>query len=341
MQSVKIIGVGTHLPGPAIDNQKIQEKFSVNAEWVDLVIGNRHRYLVMDLDTGKVNSSLADICALAAFNALDKAEVDADDIDFVVLGTATPDHLMPATVNLICEKLGINGVPTYQLQSGCAGALQALDIATALLRTGQHRTGLVLGGDVCAKYIDIERDFSGLASTELVNYALFGDGAGAAVLTTEDGSGMEILHTLNRCEGLNREPGQELNWLGSCLTSPDAVQPLKEEYKAIEEHVPVMARDTLAELLGKVGMDIGEIGYFMTPQLAGIMTEKIIEFMELPLDKTLNCVADTGNNGNGLPFLQLNMLQDLIQPGQVALGVAIESSKWIKGGIVLRGVSTN
>ncbi len=336
MQSVKIIGVGTHLPGPAIDNQKIQEKFSVNAEWIDLIIGNRYRHLVMDLDSGEINSSLADICALAAFNALDRADVDADDIEFVVMGTATPDNLMPATVNLVCEKLGINRVPTYQLQSGCAGAMQALDVGTLLLRTEQFRTGLVIGGDVCAKYIDIERDFSGLPSSELVNYALFGDGAGAAVLTNEDVGGMEVLYTLNRCEGLNRDPGQELNWLGSCIGEVESVQPLKEEYKAIEEHVPVMAQETLEEILQKMNWDPAQVDYFMAPQLAGNMTAKIIESMSLPVERTLNCVADTGNNGNGLPFLQLAMLQDVIRPGQTALGVAIESSKWIKGGIALR-----
>ena len=181
MQSVKIIGVGTHLPGKPIDNKKIQEKFNVNAEWIDLVIGNETRYLVMDLDSAEINNSLADMCALASFEALDRAKVDPEEIDFVVMGTATPDNLMPATVNLVCEKLGINNVPTYQLQSGCAGAMQALDIGTTLLRAGKHRRGLVIGGDVCAKYIDLTRDFSRLNSTELINYALFGDGAGAVV----------------------------------------------------------------------------------------------------------------------------------------------------------------
>ncbi|WP_045859446.1 3-oxoacyl-ACP synthase III family protein [Teredinibacter purpureus] len=338
MQSVTIIGVGTHLPGKPIDNKKIQEKFNVNAEWIDLVIGNETRHLVMDLDTGEVNSTLADICALASAQALDKAQIDPEEIDFVVMGTATPDHLMPATVNFVCEKLGINNVPTYQLQSGCAGAMQALDIGTVLLRSGQYTTGLIIGGDVCAKYIDLSQDFSGLSSSELINYALFGDGAGAAVLTNEDSEGMEILHTLNRCEGLNREPGQELNWLGSAAIKYDDVQPLREEYKAIETEVPRMARETTTELLAKAGWDENNVDYFMTPQLAGLMTDKIIDYMALPHEKSVNCVAVSGNNGNALPFLQLKMLSEKLQKGQTAIGVAIESSKWIKGGIVLQGV---
>jgi 3-oxoacyl-[acyl-carrier-protein] synthase-3 len=253
------------------------------------------------------------------------------------MGTATPDSLMPATVNMVAEKLGLNAIPTYQVQSGCAGAMQAIDLATQILSLGKHRTALVIGGDVCVKYIDPERDFSQLGSSELVNYALFGDGAGAAILSNDESlPGAEIMLTLNRCEGLNRQPGQELNWLGSRLTDAQHVQPLKEDYKAIEENVPGMAREVMQEILTQMGWEAGQVDWFMTPQLAGHMTNKIINLMDVTPDKALNCVADTGNNGNALPFLQLEMLMDRITTGQKALGVAIESSKWIKGGIALQ-----
>lgn len=337
MKKVKLISVGTFLPGEPISNEQIEKKFAVNAQWIDFAIGNRTRHLVMDLDTGQINYSLADICTIAAFNAINKAGVDVDDIDFIVMGTATPDNLMPATVNLVAEKLGINKVSTYQVQSGCAGAMQAIDMATQFLRLGQHKTGLVIGADICAKYIDLERDFSQLSSSELVNYALFGDGAGAAVLSNDEKAcGAQIVWTLNRCEGLNRQPGQELNWLGSRLSDAQTIQPLKEDYKAIEENVPVMAKEVMQEILVSMGWDITAVDLFMTPQLAGHMTDKIVESMGVDQAKVLNCVADTGNNGNALPFLQLEMLVERIVEGQKALGVAIESSKWIKGGIALQ-----
>ncbi|WP_018276993.1 3-oxoacyl-ACP synthase III family protein [Teredinibacter turnerae] len=337
MKNVKLVSVGTFLPGQPIGNDKIQERFSVNAEWIELAIGNRSRHLVMDLDTGEINYTLADICNMAAFNAINKAGVDVDDIDFIVMGTATPDSLMPATVNMVAEKLGINNVATYQVQSGCAGAMQAIDMATKFLRLGEYSTGLVIGGDVCAKYIDTERDFSQLNSSELINYALFGDGAGAAVLSNDEQvSGANIVATLNRCEGLYRQPGQELNWLGSRLRDVENVQPLKEDYKAIEEQVPVMAKEVMMEIITNAGWNMEHVNHFMTPQLAGHMTDKIIQLMEVDPAKAVNCVADTGNNGNALPFLQLEMLMDRITDGEKAIGVAIESSKWIKGGIALQ-----
>lgn len=337
MKKVKLISVGTFLPGEPISNEQIEARFAVNAEWIDFAIGNRSRHLVMDLTTGEINYNLADICTIAAFNAINKGGVDVDDIDFIVMGTATPDSLMPATVNMVAEKLGINKVPTYQVQSGCAGAMQAIDLATQFLRLGLHKTGLVIGGDVCVKYIDLERDFSQLGSSELVNYALFGDGAGAAVLSNDEGArGPEVLLTLNRCEGLNRQSGQELNWLGSRLSDAKTVQPLKEDYKAIEENVPAMAKEVMQEILAKMGWRMADMDWFMTPQLAGHMTDKIVTFMDVEPDKAINCVADTGNNGNALPFLQLEMLVDRMTEGQKALGVAIESSKWIKGGIALQ-----
>lgn len=337
MKKVRLLSVGTFLPNAPISNEKIEQRFAVNAEWIELAIGNRTRHLVMDLDSGAINYTLADMCAIAALEAIHKAGLDTDDIDFIVMGTATPDKLMPATVNLVAEKLGIDKVSTYQVQSGCAGAMQAIDMATQFLRLERHKVGLVIGGDVCAKYIDLDRDFSQLASSELVNYALFGDGAGAAVLSNDArASGPEVVWTLNRCEGMNRDSGQELNWLGSRLADAQAVQPLVEDYKAIESNVPVMSGEVMQEILAAMGWEMDAVDWFMTPQLAGHMSDKIIESMGVARGKALNCVADTGNNGNALPFLQLDMLLDRIAAGQSAIGVAIESSKWIKGGIALQ-----
>jgi 3-oxoacyl-[acyl-carrier-protein] synthase-3 len=85
-----------------------------------------------------------------------------------------------------------------------------------------------------------------------------------------------------------------------------------------------------------MGWEQPSVDLFMTPQLAGHMTDKIVELMGVEKAKALNCVSDTGNNGNALPFIQLEMLTERITEGQKALGVAIESSKWIKGGIALQ-----
>src|SRR5690606_16480939 len=147
--------------------------------------------------------------ARAGERALAAADMDGADIDFVVLGTATPDTLMPATVNNVADLLGLDQVPTFQLQSGCAGAVQALSLGRSLIASGEHRTGLVIGGDVCSKHLALDRDLTKAAPSDLVNCVLFGDGAGAAVLTDEPrGARVALTRVLNRFTGLGRAPGQ-------------------------------------------------------------------------------------------------------------------------------------
>ncbi|SDL31675.1 3-oxoacyl-ACP synthase III family protein [Streptomyces indicus] len=335
---VHLASVGTALPGDPVDNAELARVLGANEEWIEMFIGTRTRHFARDLKTGTVRWSLADLCAQAAERALAAADVDPGDLDFVVLGTATPDTLMPATVNNVVDLLGLDQVPTFQLQSGCAGAVQALSLGRTLIASGEYRTGLVIGGDVCSKHLDVDRDLTKAAPSDLVNFVLFGDGAGAAVLTDEPrGARVVLRHVLNRFTGLGRTPGQVIEWFGLADRHDDR-QALTEDYKAIEEHVPVMAVEILWELLGELDWSRQEVDYILPPQLSGRMTRKITEQLNVPTAVEISCVADTGNNGNALPFLQIERLLEKMSDGQKALAVAIESSKWIKAGFALEKI---
>ncbi|MER6915969.1 3-oxoacyl-ACP synthase III family protein [Streptomyces sp. NPDC000594] len=330
-----LAGVGTALPGDPVDNARLAKAIGVNDEWIDVFIGTRTRHFARDLDSGEVRWSLADLCAQAGERAITAARIAPEEIEFVVMGTATPDHLMPATVNTVTDLLGLDQIPTYQLQSGCAGAVQALELGRTLITGGGYRTGLVIGGDVCSKHLDLNRDLSGAAPSDLVNYVLFGDGAGAVVLTDEPrGQGIAVRRVLNRFTGLGREPGQIIDWFGLADRHEDR-QAVREDYKAIEESVPVIAEEILWELLEELGWTTDDVDFLLPPQLSGHMTRKITQQLNLPGAVEVSCVADTGNNGNALPFLQLDALVGQMTQGQRALAVAVESSKWIKSGFAL------
>lgn len=334
---VRILSVGTYLPGEPVSNDRMEQVFGIRADWIDNLIGTETRHLAANLHQRTFEDDLASMGFKAADRALQAAPIARGDIELVVLATATPDHLMPATVNLIADRLGLNGVATYQVQAGCSGAYQALDVACQFLRAGRFRSALVVGADVINKYLDFDRDFSTLRSSELINLALFGDGAGAAVLSTDAAHpGLAIRHVLNRFEGVGRKPGQIMNWFGSAADARGK-QAAKEDYKAIEAEVPRMAAEVLQELLAQTGWSRGGVDFFLPPQLAGHMTNRIVERLELPGDRVINCVAQTGNNGNALPFIQIERLRARMRPGQRALAVAIESSKWIKVGMALEG----
>jgi len=333
-----IASIGTALPGDPVDNQELAKRLGVDAEWIELFIGTRTRHFAVDLDTGEQYRTLAELGAEAAAAALASSGLDPADIGFVVLGTATPDALMPATVNIVADRLGLDHLPTYQLQSGCAGALQALDLGHTLVRSGLHGAGLVIGGDVCAKHLQVGADYSTLPSSELVNFVLFGDGAGAAVLTAEPtGARLAVRHVLNRLTGLGRAPGQTVEWFGAADRHLDK-QAISEDYKAIEEAVPAMSAEILWELLDELDWDVAALDYLLPPQLSARMTSRIVERMDVPTAREISCVADTGNTSNALPFMQMSRLLDHIQTGQRAIGVAVESSKWIKAGFAVEKV---
>ncbi|MET8981432.1 3-oxoacyl-ACP synthase III family protein [Streptomyces sp. NPDC004539] len=344
-RTVRILSTGTALPGPPIDTEALAARFGMDRlwrQWVDTFIGTRTRHLALDLATGAPRESLADLATTAAATALTRARVSAEDIDLVVLGTATPDTLMPATVNVVADRLGIDGIPTFQLQSGCSGAVQTFDVATSLLAAGRSRTALVIGGDVIAKHYDVSADLGALPPEQLVNYVLFGDGAGAAVLTAETPETGEPGHddapvvrtVLTRLTGLGREPGQVLRWYG-LADRHRAEAPANEDYKAIEELVPELAAEVAEELLDDLGWQRDEVGHLLPPQLSVTMTEKIVKRLDFPLADEISVVGDTGNNGNALLFFQLERLLDVMGPASRAVAVAIESSKWICSGLAL------
>jgi len=336
---IRIAAVGTALPDPPIDNAALARRFGMNQlweQWVDGFIGTRTRHLAVDLETGRQRFRLADLAETAARKAMESASVDALDVDVLVMSTATPDQLMPTTCNVVADRLGIDGIPTYQIQSGCSGAVQSLELASTILRGGQCRTALVVGGDVCAKYWDADAELKKMPPGEMVNRVLFGDGAGAAVLTTEPLAGAPVLRaTTTRLVGLGRAPGQILEWFG--IADRDGRAPVVEDYKAIEELIPAMAGEVLDELLDQLDWPLDDLDFILPPQLSGRMTERIVGQLPPMSAHRVNCVAETGNIGNGLPYLQLERLVDEIDPGHRAIGIAVESSKWISAGYAVEG----
>ncbi|MEX5710392.1 3-oxoacyl-ACP synthase III family protein [Parafrankia sp. FMc6] len=337
---IHVLSAGSALPGPAVDNATLAQRFGMDTlwqQWIEVFIGTRARHLALDLESGQLTSTLAELVERAGRQALAAAGLGPGDIDAVVLGTATPDQLMPATVNIVADRLGINDVRTYQLQSGCSGAVQALDVARQILLAGSGRRVLVLGGDVIARFYDVTADLRKLPPAQLVNYVLFGDAAGAAVLSTEPGPGSAVVRALfTRLVGLGRPPGATLEWFGP--TDRDSTRPAAtEDYKAIEQHVPAMTGEVLEELLTATGWSPGEVDLLLPPQLSGRMTRLITEKLALPRAGEVTVVDEAGNCGNAIVFLQLERALAKLGAGERAVGVSIESSKWIKAGFALQG----
>jgi 3-oxoacyl-[acyl-carrier-protein] synthase-3 len=335
--NIRIRSVATTLPGAPVGVDALARRFGMTdswLQWTDSFVDTPLRHFGFDLDSGRRSHTLADLGETAGAKALDAAGIGPDDIDLLVMGTTSPDDLMPATVNIIADRLGIDDVPSYQLQSGCSGALQALDIAHQMLLTGRHRTALVIGAETLGKHFDAELDLHTADATYAINTVLFGDGAGAAVLTTLPVPDAPLMSGVRvRMVGRGRAPGQTVRWYGmGDLRDQNRQPPASEDYRAIEEQVPQLAREILHDVLDELDWDESDVDYILPPQLSGRMTDRITQVLDLPSAHAVSCVRETANIGNATPFFQLERVLPRMVRGDRAVCVSIESSKWIKAG---------
>lgn len=335
-----LVSAATALPGPPVGNAELEKRLGLSAEWVERFVGTRARHFAVDLATGEVTHTLADLCVRAAGRALERAGAEPGDLGFVVLATATPDALMPSTASVVADRLGVTA-PVYQLQSGCSGAVQAFAVAEALIAAGAP-AGLVLGGDVCVKHLDLRRDFRRMPPGELVNHVLFGDGAGAAVVRAgAAGAVARLWAPVHRPALPGRPPGQRVEWYGAADRGRGGPA-VSEDYKAIEHLVPELSGWVGAGLLDRLGWSGRDLDHLLPPQLGGRMTARIAALLRDRLGAgravEVSCVAETGNTGNALVLSQLERLLPMTSAGQRALCVCVESSRWITAGFGLEAL---
>jgi 3-oxoacyl-[acyl-carrier-protein] synthase III len=344
-------GIAEVLPGAPVSNGEMAERLGLHEKWLDRMTGNRVRHFCDPDGADGVPRNTGDLATEAGARALAAAGLDAEDLDFLILTTGSPDALMPATVNVVADRLGIDGVPTFQLTSGCAGALQGLYVARALIASGLRR-GLVIGADSVVRLWPALDGDQPVRPAELANFALFGDGAGAAVVQDGDGDdtrdGLVVEHAVLETLGRGRTPAQVVRWYGAegapFVDAPDGTkvrEPMGEEdYRAISQDVPGFAAGVLDKVLASSGWQLDEVDYVLVPQLNGVMSEKIREQLGVAADRSVSCVADTGNSGNALPFIQLSRamrrIEDDGRDEARVIVTTVESSKWIVAGLGLR-----
>jgi len=168
-----IVGCGAYLPDRVVTNQELAERIDTTDEWIIERTGIRRRHIAAE---GETTCDLAQAAGLAA---LRNADLQADDLDLIVLATATPDNTFPATATEVQARLGLRHGAAFDVHAVCSGFIYALAVADNFLKTGQARTALVIGAETFSRILDWK---------DRTTCVLFGDGAGAVVLRREDGA---------------------------------------------------------------------------------------------------------------------------------------------------------
>ncbi|WJW80011.1 beta-ketoacyl-ACP synthase III [Bartonella sp. TP] len=162
-----IIGTGAALPEKKVTNKELENIVDTSDEWIEQRTGIKQRYIVSSTE------STVTLGAQAARQALANAEVNPDDIDLIILATATPDHTFPSSATEIQHALGIKQGFAFDIQAVCSGFVYALNTANAYLKTGMAKRALVIGSESFSRLLDW---------SDRTTCVLFGDGAGAVVL---------------------------------------------------------------------------------------------------------------------------------------------------------------
>jgi 3-oxoacyl-[acyl-carrier-protein] synthase-3 len=169
-----VTGIGSYLPAKTLTNAELSQMVDTSDDWIVERSGIRERHIVAE---GELTSDMA---IAAAKQALEAGGIAAEEIDLIVLATATPDQTFPATATRVQAALGVTKGAAFDIQAVCSGFIYALSVADNFLKAGQFRNALVIGAESFSKILDWE---------DRTTCVLFGDGAGAFVLSARPGNG--------------------------------------------------------------------------------------------------------------------------------------------------------
>ncbi len=184
----RISGTGGYLPEKILTNHDLEEMVETSDQWITDRTGIKKRHVAAEGET------TCDLAEKAARAALEAAGIGCDEIDLIIVATTTPDRVFPSTACLLQERLGIHGCTAFDIQAVCTGFVYALSVADKFIRSGTHKNALVVGAETLSRIVDwTDRD----------TCVLFGDGAGAVVLSASDEPG--ILSTHLHADGRYKE----------------------------------------------------------------------------------------------------------------------------------------
>lgn len=296
----RIIGTGSCLPKTIVTNSDLSKIMDTPDEWISSRTGIRERRLVKEETTASMSME-------AARRAMENAHVAAEDIDLIIVGTATADHVTPAAACEVQAGIGAVNAVAFDINAACSGFMFALHIADAYFRAGIYKMALILGAETLSKIMDWN---------DRSTCVLFGDGAGAAVVRAES-KGL-----LAYDQGSNGLKGNVLACRGRRNNNP-LVQESKEleyihmdgqeVYKFAVTTVPASIRKVLDE----AGIKIEEIDYFILHQANIRIIQSVAKRLKVTEDRFPTSLDHCGNiSAASVPILidEMNR-KGLLKPG--------------------------
>jgi 3-oxoacyl-[acyl-carrier-protein] synthase-3 len=323
---VKIAGLSTYVPPRLLTNADLETMVDTTDEWILQRTGIRERHIV---DPGTATSDLA---REAAVGALAQAGITADQIDVIVVGTTTPDTMFPSTACLLQDKLHATRAWGFDLGAACSGFTFALTAGMQMVATGAHDYALVVGADVMSSIIDY---------TDRATCVLFGDGAGAVVLTAADQSEPAIIDFAHEIDG-SGGPALSMPAGGSRLpASHDTVERrlhyVKQDGAAVFKFAVRKTEEICRRVLEKNGLQPSEVDLFVSHQANRRIITAAADRLGLPDSKVIINLEMYGNTTAGtIPLALVDATrQGRLKKGDLVL-LASVGAGYTVGSVLLR-----
>jgi 3-oxoacyl-[acyl-carrier-protein] synthase-3 len=270
-----ISGVGSALPRKQVSNEELAQRVDTTDAWIVERTGIRNRHVAAEDET------TATLATAAALRALEHAGAAPRDIDLIVLATATPDQTFPSSATKVQAALGIDDCIAFDVHAVCTGFLYALTVADSMLRSGNAKKALVIGSETFSRILDWE---------DRTTCVLFGDGAGALVLSAED-TESGILATRLHADGRHND----LLFVDGGPSTTGTVGKLRMKGREVFRHAVVNLSAVLNEVLAEAGLTTADVDWVVPHQANARILDATARKLGLSPDKVVVTVDQHAN----------------------------------------------
>lgn len=283
LRSVGILGTGSYVPENKVTNADMEKIVDTSDEWIRTRTGIGARHFAAD------DEATSDLATKAAVKAMEAAGITAEELDLIIVGTCTPDMLLPATACLVQSNIGATGAAAFDLETACSGFIYGVEIARNFIATGMYNKVLVIGAEKLSSILNFE---------DRGTCVLFGDGAGAAVLgPVEEGKGI-----LSSELGADGSRGMVLKVDAGGSRMPATEQTTKERLhylsmdgsEVFKFAVRIMGSSSL-NVIEKAGLTLDDIDFLVPHQANMRIISSAAKKLKLPLEKVQVNLDEYGN----------------------------------------------
>jgi 3-oxoacyl-[acyl-carrier-protein] synthase III len=295
-----LLGTGSALPVRAVSNAELAQTVDTSDEWIVERTGIRNRHIAGD---GETTATLATDAAKAA---LDAAGLAAQDIDLIILATATPDQTFPASATIVQAALGIDDCVAFDVAAVCSGFLYAVTVADSMIRSGAAQRALVIGSETFSRILDWE---------DRTTCVLFGDGAGAIVLGAEESADGQrgILAAKLHADGRHNQ----LLYVDGGPSTTKTVGKLRMKGQEVFRHAVVNLASVLTEVMELAGLSVSHIDWLIPHQANARILDATARKLKLSPERVVMTVDRHANTSAASVPLALDLA---VRDGRIKQG---------------------